>query len=81
MGVFEFLYPRPAARIEFLSRQVARLNRMTGYDELSDPDFQDIITELRAGREIKAAELYCKRFGASIGESHTAISEIRKRIE
>lgn len=81
MGFFEFLYPRSAARIDLLSRQVARLNRMMGYDELRDPQFQDIVAEIRGGREIKAAELYCKRFGASIGESQAAISVLRQRME
>ncbi|MCH6470792.1 hypothetical protein [Sinomonas terrae] len=80
MTFFDFLNPRSTGRIERLSRQVARLNRMMGYDELTDPDFQDIIGEIRAGREIKAAELYCKRFGASIGESHAAVSDLRQRL-
>jgi hypothetical protein len=80
MSLFSFLFPREAARLARTERLIGRLADQAGYDEWSDPLFQEVVSELRGGRDIKAVQLYTQVTGSGIGEARLAVEDLRRRI-
>ena len=59
--------------------QSAAVPEPGGDDMWSDPLLAGIEAQMRAGHEIKAAEMYCKATGASLPEAKLAIDSLRER--
>jgi len=57
----------------------AAVPELGGDDIWSDPLLAGIEDQVRAGHQIKAAEMYCKATGVSIGEAKLAIDGLRER--
>jgi hypothetical protein len=58
----------------------AAVPELAGGDDMwSDPLLAGIEDQVRAGHEIKAAEMYCKATGVSVGEAKLAIDSLRER--
>ena len=53
--------------------------QLAGDDMWSDPVLAGIEDQVRAGHEIKAAQMYCKATGVSVGEAKLAIDSLRER--
>lgn len=80
MGLFGVLFPREAAQLRLQGRRLAELREHAGLDDTQNPDLEEVIEELRAGRDIKAAQLYSTLMGVSVGESHLAVSELKAQL-
>lgn len=80
MSLFSLLFPGEAARIARADRLIGRLADQAGYDEWSDPSLQDVVAEVRRGRDIKAVQLYTQATGSGIGEARLAVEDLRRRI-
>jgi hypothetical protein len=79
MSLFSVMFPTDAARLARAERLLGRLSDLAGYDEWSDPLLAGIADEVKAGRDIKAAEMYCKATGSGVGEARIAIADLRAR--
>lgn len=80
MGLFKLLFPREAAQLSLQGRRLAELMDRAGLDDAQNPDLAEVVEELRAGRDIKAAQLYSTHMGVGVGESHLAVSEMKARL-
>jgi hypothetical protein len=80
MSMFSILFPGEAARLARAERLLGRLADRAGYDEWSDPLLQDVVTEVREGKEIKAVQLYTQATGSGIGEARLAVEDLRRRL-
>lgn len=80
MSLFSFVFPREAARLALMTRRLNALMAEAGLDESTDPDLADVVAEIKAGRDVKATQLYCKKMGVGIGEGTLAVAEIRERL-
>lgn len=49
-------------------------------DNSSDPALAEVVNELKAGKDITAAQLYCQVMGVGVGEGHTAVAELKQRL-
>ena len=77
MTMFQLLFPAEAARLARAERLLARVAELTGYVESADPRLTGVMAELRAGREIKATELYSKATGCGVHEAALAVQALR----
>jgi ABC-2 type transport system permease protein len=59
--------------------QDAAVPEPDGDDRWSDPLLAGIEDQVRAGHEIKAAQMYCEATGVSVGEAKLAIDSLRER--
>jgi hypothetical protein len=59
--------------------QNAAVPELGGDDMWSDPLLAGIEDQVRAGHEIKAAEMYCAATGVSVREAKLAIDSLRER--
>jgi hypothetical protein len=59
--------------------QTAAVPGLGGHDMWSDPLLAGIEEQVRAGHEIKAAEMYCKATGVSVAEAKLAIDSLREK--
>jgi ABC-2 type transport system permease protein len=57
----------------------AAVPHLAGDDRWSDPLLAGIEDQVRAGHEIKAAEMYCKATGVSVAEAKLAIDSLREK--
>lgn len=57
----------------------APVPEVAGFDHWSDPRLAGIEDEVRAGHEIKAAQMYCKATGVSAGEAKLAVDALREK--
>lgn len=80
MGLFTILFPKEAAQLRLSSRRVSALMAASGLDDESNPALAGVVSELRAGRDIKAAQLYCEAMGVGIGESQVAVQELKQQL-
>jgi len=79
MGLFRVLFPREAAKLALQERRLAQLLEHAGLDDSQNPELGPVIDEIRAGRDIKAAQLYGTTMGVGIGESQVAVTELKAR--
>lgn len=80
MGLFRVLFPREAAQLSLQGRRLAELMERAGIDDAQNPELAEVVEELRAGHDIKAAQLYSTITGAGVGESHIAVSDLKARL-
>lgn len=80
MALFRILFPKEAAQLKRNSRRVSALMAGSGLDDESNPALAGVITELRAGRDIKASQLYCEAMGVGVGESQVAVQELKQQL-
>ena len=80
MSLFGLLFPGESAQLKLNARRINQLLSAAGIDDAEDPAFANVVAELRAGRDIKAAQLYCQTTGAGVGEARIAVSEIKARL-
>jgi hypothetical protein len=80
VSLFGILFPREAARLSLNTKRVAELMDLAGLDDSSRPELSEVIREIRAGHDIKAAQLYSQVMGVGVGESHLAVSDIKSRL-
>ncbi|MBC7560106.1 MAG: hypothetical protein H7270_12290 [Dermatophilaceae bacterium] len=59
--------------------QIPGVPEAGGDDMWSDPLLAGIEDQVRAGHEIKAAQMYCEATGVSVGEAKLAIDSLRER--
>jgi len=53
----------------------------SGFKDFADSeDLKEFVAQIKAGNEIKAAEIYCKARGASIEESRLAATLAKKLL-
>ena len=52
---------------------------MFGYDERADPLLTDVVAEVRAGRDIKAVQVYTQVTGSTLGEAHLSVKLLKSR--
>lgn len=79
MSLFTVLFPREAARLARAERVSKRAAALAGYDEWADPLLKDVVTEIRAGRDIKATQAYCEATGSGLAEARLAVDELKQR--
>jgi hypothetical protein len=79
MSLFTFFFPADAARLARAERFARRAAALSGYDEWHDPLMTDVIAEIKAGRDIKAVQIYCQVTGSSIAEGRLAVDELKVR--
>ncbi len=80
MVLFNLLFPKEAAQLKLNSRRLSALMVASGLDDGANPALTGVITELRAGHDIKAAQLYCQETGASVAEGHLAVRELKQQL-
>gem|GEM_PF-5694071 len=76
---FSILFPRVAARLARAERIADRAISMLGYDERADPMLTDVVAEVRAGRDIKAVQVYTQVTGSTLGEAHLTVKLLKSR--
>jgi hypothetical protein len=59
--------------------EIAAVPQLGGDDMWSDPLLAGIEDQVRAGHQIKAAQMYCEATGVSVGEAKVAIDSLRER--
>ena len=77
MSKFGSLFGGGAGTATFYRRVIDSAARSGAYDLLRDESYQEVIDELMAGRDIKAAQVYCERFSAPVDEGRAAVAELR----
>ena len=77
MALFQLMFPREAARLERAERVLSRVVDLAGYDEWADPLLAGVEDEVRAGRDIKAAQLYAKATGSGVGAARLAVTDLK----
>ncbi|MEO6880843.1 MAG: hypothetical protein ABI181_07840 [Mycobacteriaceae bacterium] len=80
MGLFNIMFPKQAAQLTLNSRRVSALMAGSGLDDESNPALAGVIAELRAGRDIKATQLYCEAMGVGVVESQVAVQELKGQL-
>lgn len=78
MTLFNLLFAKEAAQLRLNSRRLSALMAANGLDDVANPALIGVITELREGHDIKAAQLYCEATGAGIGEAQLAVQELKQ---
>jgi len=81
MALFSVMFPREAARLERAERLLGRLADLAGYDEWSDPLLAGVEEQVRAGNDIRAAQMYSNATGSGVGEARLAVSGLRARLD
>ncbi len=79
MSLFTLFFPREAARLARAERVATRAAVLAGYDEWADPLLTDVVAEIKAGRDIKATQLYSEATGSGLGEAKVAVDELKQR--
>lgn len=71
------IFGKNAGATGFYRRVLHDASQSGSYNFLQDERYQDVIDEVLAGRDIKAAQVYCEKLSAPIQEGQAAVTEIR----
>ena len=77
MGRFGSLVGKNGGVVDFYRRALNDASQSGSYSLLHDERYQEVIDEVMAGRDIKAAQVYCDKLSAPISEGQAAVTEIR----
>lgn len=71
---------RDSGRLPWLERRLDLLSEAVGFDLATLSTLAPVVAEIRAGRDVKAAQVYCELFGASVPEGVTAVADLKQRM-
>ncbi len=77
MGRFGSLVGKNAGVVDFYRRVLSDASQSGSYSLVQDERYREVIDEVLAGRDIKAAQVYCDTLSAPISEGQAAVTEIR----
>lgn len=72
---------RNSGRLPWLERRIDLLSEAVGFDLVTLSSLAPVIAEIRAGRDIKAAQVYCELFGCGTAEGVVAVADLRRRLD
>ena len=67
-------------RTRWLERRYDLLAAEVGFDVAQSPTLAPVVTEIRAGNEIKAAQVYSKLFDCPLSEAIVAVADLTARL-
>jgi hypothetical protein len=67
-------------RLSWLERRLDLLSEVVGFDVAESPALVAVMSEIRSGREIKAAQIYTQAFACPMSEAKQAIADLKQRV-
>lgn len=71
---------RDSGRLPWLERRVDLLSEAVGFDILTHATLAPVIAEIRAGRDVKATQVYCELFECGVPEGMAAVADLTTRL-